>query len=90
MQLQTFQEGLTTLKRITPENEKDYYKEQKYSNNFDHSTYDVNRFSGKGMKVVTKKIDAVRKYDGGDFVDYRKNVSDHIPICVEFDNRSDD
>lgn len=90
MQLVTFQEGLTTLKRITPENEKNYCKEQKYSNNFDHSTYDTNRFNRKGIKVVTKKIDAVRKYNNNDFADYRKNISDHIPICLEFENNSNE
>ena len=44
----------------------------------------------KGIKVVTKKIDAVRKYNNNDFADYRKNISDHIPICLEFENNSNE
>lgn len=47
-------ESLTTIKQITEENEKDFYKEQKYNNNFDHITYDQERFSmqnGISMKI---------------------------------------
>lgn len=85
--IQTFQEGLTTLKKITEENEEEYKDHQKYANNYDHSTYETNRFNGKGMKVQTKIVDAIRKYDNSDFVHYRKEISDHIPICVEIDTK---
>lgn len=81
-------ESLTTIKRITEENEKDFYKEQKYNNNFDHITYDQERFSMQnGISIKIGKVDAVRKYNNNDFVYYRKKNSDHIPIAMEFDNR---
>lgn len=94
VKLQTFNEGLTTIKRVTPENEQDYINMQKYNNNFDHVTYDTVRFASvsiedgsyTGIKCSTKKIDVVRNYDKNDFVHYRKKISDHIPICFEFDN----
>ena len=44
-QMRTFQETLTTIKRITPENVIDFENKPKFSNNFDHVTYDENRFS---------------------------------------------
>lgn len=82
-------ESLTTIKRVTEENEKEFYKEQKYNNNFDHITYDRERFSSEnGISMKIEKVDAVRKYNSNDFVDYRKNISDHIPIKMEFDNRN--
>lgn len=79
--IQTFQEGLTTLKMIQKGHEEEYKKMQKYANNFDHVTYDTRRFSGIGIKI--RKIDAVRQYNNSDFVHYRNNISDHIPIYVE-------
>lgn len=82
-------ESLTTIKRVTEENEQEFYKEQKYNNNFDHITYDRERFSKEnGISINIEKVDAVRKYNNNDFVDYRKNISDHIPIKMEFDNRN--
>lgn len=78
--IQTFQEGLTTLKRITEQNEKEYNNKPKYVNNYDHATYDINRF--QGIEINVGKVDAVRLYKNGDFAYFRKNVSDHIPICV--------
>lgn len=84
--IQTFQEGLTTLKRVPEGHEEEYKHMQKYANNFDHVTYDTRRFSGIGIKV--RKIDAVRRYDNADFVHYRKNISDHIPIYVEIASKN--
>lgn len=80
-QMRTFQESLTTIKRITPENERDFENEQKFSNNFDHATFDEHRFS-TGINVKVKAENAVRS----NFFEYRKEISDHIPISLEFDN----
>lgn len=80
--MKVYQETLSTIKRITPENEKDFENDQKYSNNYDHVTLNEERFLKGGyfkinaIKVVTKN-----------FSDYRKNISDHIPICMEFNNK---
>lgn len=83
--LQTFQYSLTTLKNITDENQDDFVNQDKFSNNYDHSTYDINRFSG--IKMSTKRIHAVNKYDNRDYVHYRKKISDHLPIVVTVDTK---
>lgn len=80
--IRTFQESLSTIKRIT--DEEDFKNHEKYANNYDHASYDTRRF--EGLKVNTKTVDAVRRYNNSDFLHYRKTVSDHIPICLEFDN----
>lgn len=88
--MKTVQEGLTTLKRIPEGKEEEWNKQQKWSNNYDHATYDANYFSNKGMSVSVHKVDAVRKYGKTEepFVYYRKNISDHIPIRVELDTKT--
>ena len=87
--LKIYNEGLTTLKRIEEGKEEEYKNQQKYSNNYDHVTLDKNRFSEtNGIKFSVKKIDAVRQYDNNDFVHYRKKISDHIPICLDFENKN--
>lgn len=83
--LQTFQYSLTTLKMITEDNQKEFEYQDKFSNNYDHSTYDIKRF--KEIKMNTKRIHAVRKYDNNDYVHYRKNISDHLPIAVTIDTK---
>ncbi|MDD6929430.1 MAG: hypothetical protein SPK10_10545 [Treponema sp.] len=82
--MRIFQESKTTLK-TSSEDENEQQRET-YSNNYDHSTYDVERFSS-GIKCNTKVIDVVRKYHNNDFKEYFKNISDHIPICFEFENK---
>ncbi|HPR18634.1 MAG TPA: hypothetical protein PLD62_10360, partial [Candidatus Cloacimonadota bacterium] len=80
--MQTFQESLSTIKRITDEEE--FKKQQKYANNYDHTTYDSARF--EGITINTQRVDAVRLYDNSDFVHFRKKISDHIPIYLDFKN----
>lgn len=86
--LQTFQYELTSLKQITEKNQDQFERQEKYSNNYDHSTYDINRF--KDIKMQTKRILAVNKYDKSDYVHYRNKVSDHIPIVVTIDTKNKD
>ncbi len=86
IRLQTFQYSLTTLKRITEENKDEFdKKKERFSNNYDHSTYDINRF--KDIKMLTKIINAVNNYDNNDYVHYRNKISDHIPIVVTMDTK---
>ena len=59
-----------------------FENEKKFSNNFDHVTFDEGRFSLEARFKI-KKLDVVRS----NFADYRKNISDHIPILMEFDNK---
>ena len=42
------------------------------------------------MSVSVYKVDAVRKYGRTEepFVYYRKNISDHIPIRVDLDTKT--
>lgn len=76
----TTQRDLTTLRNPNSQSEN---QQHGYSNNFDHFTYDAQRFST--VTVQCKSIDSVNKYCGGDFEKHRKTVSDHIPIVMELD-----
>ena len=57
-----------------------------YSKNFDHFTYDENRFSDVGHQI--SRIDAVRNYYGGDVERYRQEISDHVPIVIDIEVNS--
>lgn len=61
--------------------------ENKYANNYDHFTYDNERFSG--IRKEVSKIDAIPKYYENDFEKYRKDVSDHVPIKLEISLRGE-
>lgn len=69
--IQTFQYEDTTLK----------LKEEGFSMNYDHFTYDTVSFSGISAKV--SRINSVEKYCGNDYAKHRKDVSDHVPIVIE-------
>lgn len=51
-----------------------------YANNYDHFTYDADRFSG--TRVKARRIDTVRKYEDDDFDKHRKEISDHVPVVL--------
>ncbi len=70
--IRTVQENLSTIKN--PQNESGY------ANNYDHFTYDLNRFSGTTIKADS--VAAVEKYCGGDYAKYKKEVSDHVPVSL--------
>lgn len=76
----TTQRDLTTLRKPSGQSEN---QQHGFCNNFDHFTYDAERFST--VTVQCKSIDSVNKYCGGDFEKHRKTVSDHIPIVMELD-----
>ena len=83
--IKTVQYEKTTLKRKFDNESKDVddsiYEGRGYANNYDHFSYDVDRFSG--VRIYVRRIDAVRKYCGDDFETYFKTVSDHVPIVME-------
>lgn len=80
----TCQDKLTTLKKP-----KDDFSSGNnalitgYANSYDHFTYSPEQscFS----EVSFQAINAVEKYCGGDFVYYLNNISDHLPIVMEFE-----
>ena len=68
--IQTFQDEETTLKN-----------EQGYSKSYDHFSFDVEK--NYSVPYTVSRIDAVNRYFKGDFIDYKKNVSDHVPVKLE-------
>ena len=83
--IKTVQDEKTTLKTKCDNNATDgdggEYQDRGYANNYDHFSYDFDRFSGGQIDV--KRIDAVATYCGGNFETYFKTVSDHVPIVME-------
>lgn len=82
--IKTVQDAKTTLKRKFNnkgwEADDSIYESRGYANNYDHFSYDVDRFSG--IQIDVKRIDAVRKYCDDNFETYFKTVSDHVPIVM--------
>ena len=82
--IKTVQYEKTTLKRKFNNESKDVdgsiYEGRGYANNYDHFSYDIDRFSG--VRIYVRRIDAVRKYCGDDFETYFKTVSDHVPVVM--------
>ena len=86
--IRTVQDQKTTLKmKEFDSDELSEDDERGYSNNYDHFSFDENRFEGVGLKY--RKIDAVRKYCGDDFARYRKEISDHVPIMMDINLKGD-
>lgn len=83
--IKTVQDEKTTLKRRFDNDDQDAdasaYAEEGYANNYDHFSYDFDRFSR--IQIDVKRIDAVATYCGGNFETYFKTVSDHVPIVME-------
>ena len=65
---------------------KELEKWKVYSNNYDHFTYDEDKFDGIGLTI--ERVDAVRKYYKGDVEAYRREVSDHVPVVIDIDLKS--
>lgn len=75
----TIQEELSTLKKP------DGSDEVKFSNNYDHFTYDLDRFDS--IVVGSERINAVEKFCNGNMEEYKKGVSDHVPVAMNIDFR---
>ncbi|GHU44994.1 hypothetical protein FACS1894111_13010 [Clostridia bacterium] len=69
--VQTLQEMKTTLKNT----------ESDYSKSYDHFSFDTEKNSS--VPYTVSRIDAVNRYFNGDFIKYKKNVSDHVPVKLE-------
>ena len=74
----TVQHELSTLKKKDRE-------EGIFANNYDHFTYDVERFNG--VVVSCNCINTVEKYCDGNAEEYLKNISDHIPVSLDVEIR---
>lgn len=79
--IRTVQDQLTTVKNRSKLNPDEPVRG--YANNYDHFSYDEDRFSDLHPKV--KRIDSVRKYCDDDFEKHKKEISDHVPISIEID-----
>ena len=77
--IRNIQDQLTTLKNKSLNNPDEPVRE--FANNYDHFTYDENRFSDVGVR--TARINSVEKYCQDDFEKHRKEISDHVPIKLE-------
>lgn len=79
-QIITVQSELTTLQR--PNDDQEVIG---FASNYDHFTYDANRFAG--VFVHCKRMDdAASQYRDG-LTGYRKKVSDHVPIILDLEFR---
>lgn len=80
--LVTVQNELTTLKASSNDDLNDKFSIPSYwANNFDHFTYDYDRFEGLGIN--TGRINTVQQYCGDDYSLHRKIVSDHVPVALD-------
>lgn len=77
--IKTIQDLPTTLKGKSKEG----IQEEGFANNYDHFSYDENQFLG--TKVSANIVNTVDKYLKNDYEKHRKEVSDHIPIYVDFE-----
>ena len=76
----TVQDKLTTLKASKAES-RDEFDFSYWANNYDHFTYDMDRFSS--VSAVSSRINTVKDYCNDDYELHRKTVSDHVPIALK-------
>ena len=74
----TVQDKLTTLKADKSENRES--GSSFWANNYDHFTYDMDRFST--VSALPSRIDTVKEYCNNDYELHRRTVSDHVPIAL--------
>lgn len=82
--IRTVQDQLTTIKNRSKLNPDEPIRG--YANNYDHFSYDEDRFKDLHPKVSC--IDTVKKYCCDDFERHKKEISDHIPISMEINLKS--
>lgn len=80
--ISTVQYELTSLKTKDDTEPDDKNPDRGYSQNYDHFTFDTRQFGNYGIRCSFRRIDAVRKYYDDDFMKYKKEVSDHIPVSI--------
>jgi endonuclease/exonuclease/phosphatase family metal-dependent hydrolase len=69
---------------ITEQSDPTTLSKKCFVNDYDHFSYDINRFSESGITVNISRINSVENYCGNDFEKHKLNVSDHVPIKIEF------
>lgn len=94
LQIVTVNDKLTTLKgkKNNPELQAildaDPVREHHLANNYDHFSYDINRFS-ENQIGIPEVIMAFDNYESNDnqtkYEIYRSKVSDHLPVYIELD-----
>lgn len=73
----TVQDQLTTLKSGKSESQEESSFTY-WANNYDHFTYDIDRFST--VSAVSGRINTVKDYCNDDYELHRRIVSDHVPV----------
>lgn len=82
--IETVQTQLTTLRTPPSDSSKDYSGEEIWANNYDHFTFDANRFEGIGMNASrVNSVDYCK-----DYKDHRRIISDHVPVKLDIDLRN--
>ena len=78
----TVQSDLTTLAKSDsdPQNQNNIF-----SNNYDHFTYDISRFSN--IVVSCNRINTIEKYCSGNLEMHIRDISDHVPIKMDLEIR---
>ena len=77
--LVTVQDQLTTLKAADSEDQE--IGTSFWANNYDHFTYDIDRFST--VSATSNRINSVKEYCNDDYKLHRKIVSDHVPVLLD-------
>ena len=80
----TVQDKLTTLKTNKAGNQEDFSFSY-WANNYDHFTYDMDRFSS--VSAVSSRINTVKDYCNKGYELHRKTVSDHVPIALKLNRK---
>lgn len=84
--IRVVQELPTSLKK-PQQKDRDKPDAYGFANNFDHFSYDDDRFKGIGLR--NSRIDTVHKYCNDDFRKHLDFVSDHVPIAMRIDLRNE-
>ena len=79
----TEQDQKTTLKQN--QDLEFLYDEERFANNYDHFTFD-NSIREKCAILQCRRVDG-HKYIDNDFLRYKNEISDHMPILIEIDIR---
>lgn len=86
----TQQEKPTSLRDpFVDENGEEQMPEDPYKNNYDHFSYDMDRFDSNGLQVDVRRLTmeecikkSPKKYKTKE-LEYRKIISDHVPVVME-------
>lgn len=86
-QIKTVQDELTTLSHsCNTDAEETGVKDTRYANNYDHFSYDMERF--EGTVLIPSRIDTLKNYMGDDLKLHKRQISDHVPIALDMHLRS--